>query len=135
MKNGMRKTAGILGIVLGSSLAYNTANADHLNMDNYVKCFNEANESIATNKEYEEGEVIVTFRPLQLYPKEVEYFIKSIGYESKWVLYTERMWLIKVPKGKELDVAGKLRAPCLSEIISNAEPNYLLKLRKEDTQK
>ncbi len=135
MKNGTRKTAGILGMVLGASLVYNAANATHLDMDSYVKCFNEAKESIATNNKYEEGEVIVTFRPPQLGPKEAEYFIKSIGYERKRELYPEWTWLIKVPKGKELNVVGKLKAGCLSDIIGDAEPNYILELRKDDTQK
>lgn len=130
MKNGIRKTAGILGIVLGTGLVYNTANANHLIMEYYIKCFNnEKHGTITTNRKYQKGEVIVKFRPTQLYPEEAEYFIKSIGYERKKELDPRWIWIIKVSEGKELEVIEKFKAECLSDIIDNAEPNYNLELR------
>ncbi|MBI2672829.1 hypothetical protein HYX19_01075, partial [Candidatus Woesearchaeota archaeon] len=74
-------------------------------------------------------------RPIQLSPKEAEYFIKGIGYERKRVLDPEWVWLVKVPKGQELLAVGKFKSECLSDIIGYAEPNYSLELRKDNTQK
>ena len=127
------KKTSIIGIALGSILAFNTAEAE-LPMNDYVKCFKEGhadNVTIDKDKNYKKGEVIIGFNPNALGPIEVEYFINSIGYKRKSILYPIWNWLLEVPEGKELEIVNKLYAECLDDIIDWAELNYGLELRKE----
>lgn len=124
MVTKLRKTMAIIGsLIVGSVFTYKEANADHLDVSKYLRCFNGGVNSYPSN--YKNGEtILIRFNRGTLSLSQMTEFLNGVGisYNLKGPYHTYER-IIEVPKGqgKNLVDRFKSKSRCLDNIITNVE--------------